>query len=176
MFADSKSVVAMFADNKSVEHAIISFPATLIQSLLLFYLIRGEVIWLYYALIVVMSSIVNVGLKKLFRKPRPSDAPGDCGVYPHGGEKHTYGMPSGHCITIATACALLVFHIMVFSKDTMNETTRYVMSSLLIIVCALACWHRVYIKCHTPFQVAVGTLLGSVIGVGFGFLWKQLYK
>lgn len=136
-------------------------------------------------LIEVVVNIIKMSLEKLLGKnnlwgKRPQQPDGGCGVFYNPkvkkgvkSNKQAYGIPSGHAAIVSFAA---LFWILIMIRNDMNE---HVLSSdpselallilriMGIVLLALAVsGSRILFKCHTISQVAVGIILGSLMGWG----------
>lgn len=117
--------------------------------------------------------------KRFIRQPRPV-----------GSKKFekTYGMPSTHSCSIAffgtyltLASLCLPFHPRLLSllpnanhlveQRATALAVRWSLAVLWTTAAASVCWSRVKLGHHTPAQVLVGALLGSVIALIWLSLW-----
>lgn len=100
------------------------------------------------AVIVAESVIVNQGLKRIFRRTRPTDRPDAAqGLR----EPRTSSFPSGHAS--AAACAAVLF-------SEGDPTLR----RLVIPVGVIVATSRIHTRMHHPSDVAAGAIVGCLIG------------
>jgi undecaprenyl-diphosphatase len=100
------------------------------------------------------SAVVNLGIKSLFRRKRPTwDLPRPL----HLRQPRTSSFPSGHATSAFTAAGLL------------SEGDR--LAPLYYGVATIVAWSRVYVKIHHASDVVAG--IG--IGVGLGRIGRRLY-
>ncbi|HEY4121539.1 MAG TPA: phosphatase PAP2 family protein [Byssovorax sp.] len=108
-----------------------------------------------FAAEVAQSALVTL-VKEIVSRPRPCDALGWCPaviVSSPGGPS----FPSGH------ACGTFTFAVFV--------ATLYPRLAIgLLPLAALVAWSRCVLSVHYPSDVAVGAVLGSLIGYGFAKL------
>ena len=115
---------------------------------------------------------INFGLKRILKEERPQQM--------HG---KGYGMPSSHAqyvafFSISLALFLLLRHVP--RKPSPSHTPlslleRVGVSGLALGSAALVTWSRIYLKYHTPKQVLVGSLAGTVSALGW-FLITTLLR
>jgi len=107
---------------------------------------------------------LNFALKRLLKQERPKQM--------HG---KGYGMPSSHAqfvafFSISLTLFLLFRHIpkkATPSHTPLNLTARVGLSGLALANAGLVAWSRIYLSYHTPKQVLVGCIAGSLSA----FLW-----
>ena len=78
-------------------------------------------------------------------------------------------MPSGHSIIAMSTAVMLSCFIIENYPDTIHRKISLI---LLNVVVAMILDTRIYLGCHTIGQVAVG----SIIGVILGFIGIKLFK
>lgn len=81
--------------------------------------------------------------------------------YAHG----PYGTVSAHA---ATAVALG------WMSGLMIRRRWY--SWFIAVVVVLICYSRIYLACHFPMDILLGSVLGTIAGVSMYFLWRQMDK
>lgn len=85
---------------------------------------------------------------------------------------NTIGMPSGHAQTTTAMTLLLILIIL----GQQSNLAWKVFGPLALF--GMAIWvmvSRVLIKCHTPNQVLVGSLIGYFLGLGYYYLMRWAY-
>ena len=99
----------------------------------------------------VISHASATAIKKIWKQPRPA-----------GAYLSNYGMPSDHSMFM---CFITAYLISFMWDDSRLQRRSFHFSSLAIIaLSALVCYSRIYLGVHTPEQVAVGVVLGIVLG------------
>ncbi len=104
------------------------------------------------AAVFLLSAYVNVGLKDLFRLPRPFVLDPSVKLYDVEG----YGMPSGH--------AQLSVVIWGTIAHALKRTSLWVLAGLLAALIGLS---RIYLGVHFPTDVAAGWLIGALLLAGY---------
>lgn len=105
------------------------------------------------------------------RGKRPEGAR-HCGVFVEedgDGLSTGFGMPSGHA---QIAMITMVFWIMYLLENKGHNDRTYMSIGLIVFICLGIVVSRVYLGCHTVQQV----IIGSMIGIGFGWLGYKFYK
>lgn len=111
--------------------------------------------------------VINFILKRIIREERPKV---------HTGKG--YGMPSSHAQFVSFFAVHLALFLLVrhkprqFSKqkgmhNPMTLGRRAVISLVVLGTAATVAWSRIYLSYHTPKQVAVGILAGTISAVGW---------
>ena len=152
-------------------------------------LIFHQRLWCYYALVSLTVDVTVYSLKQYFFRPlyhylgvthlpilgqgaRPDGAT-NCGWFidcqdPTG---HGYGMPSGHA---ASACVFATFWALyLWDQPKLTQTQRGFSIAMLVVLALSIAYSRHYFRCHTPQQIIVGGLLGSIIGYLSYHLWRS---
>lgn len=105
-------------------------------------------------LLVAEEVVVNVGVKRLFRRVRPDHVT----EHPHGLRRpRTSSFPSGHASGGTCAAVLL-------SADLGHAPAWGALA-------AAVAWSRVHVGAHHASDVAGGAVTGLVAGVALGRLW-----
>ena len=110
---------------------------------------------------------INFLLKRIIREERPKV---------HTGKG--YGMPSSHAQFVAFWAVSLTLFLLVrhrpraFSRERgmhnpLTLGTRAMISLGVLGTAAAVAWSRIYLSYHTPKQVAVGLIAGSICAVGW---------
>lgn len=146
-------------------------------------------IWCYYALVSLSVDVTVHTLKRYFFYPlyqylgvtslpilgrgiRPDGAK-NCGWFidcdnPKG---HGYGMPSGHS---ASAFVFATFwSLYLLEQSGLTSRQRQVSIGILFIIAGAVAYSRYLIRCHTPQQIILGSLLGSFVGYISYQLWRS---
>lgn len=114
--------------------------------------------------IVVLTNMLNTGIKEVFRIGRPIDKwPGEVGpggievMHPETGPG--YGFPSGHSQGTATFWGFLA-----------TGVKRRWFTILAVVIVALIGISRVYLAVHSPSDVLAGWFVGLLLVLGFNLL------
>ena len=83
---------------------------------------------------------------------------------PFGGSGR-YGTVSAHA---ATTVALAWFSALAIRKKWYDW--------VIAISVILICYSRIYLACHFPMDILLGTVVGTVCGLSMFFLWKKFDK
>ena len=81
--------------------------------------------------------------------------------YRHG----AYGTVSAHA---ATVISLAWMSALAICKNWYN----WVISVAVILIC----YSRIYLACHFPMDIVLGTIVGTISGLSIFFLWKKFDK
>ncbi|KAG9246346.1 hypothetical protein BJ878DRAFT_293166 [Calycina marina] len=111
-----------------------------------------------------LCEALNFALKRILKEERPKVM--------HG---KGYGMPSSHAqfvafFSVSLMLFLLVRHVPKGKSEShtpLGLSARVALSVMGLGAAAAVAWSRIYLSYHTPKQVAVGLLAGSVIAVGW---------
>ena len=90
---------------EQLHQTLISLPTTVLICYAVLRVYTNDAHWSAMAACVLFASALNeLVLKPTFRQARPSARGGKfgCKSYAYGARRATYGMPSGHAITIAS--------------------------------------------------------------------------
>jgi len=106
----------------------------------------------------------NFALKRILKEERPKVM--------HG---KGYGMPSSHAQFVAFFSVSLTLFLLGRHKPKgaseshtpLSLGSRVFLSVLALVAAGTVAWSRIYLSYHTPKQVAVGLLAGSVTAVGW---------
>lgn len=110
---------------------------------------QGRALLRLAAALGIESVVVNQGLKRLFRRERPSWAVGE---RPHGlRQPSTSSFPSGHSTSAVTAAILI-------------STTSPVPQAVWWGMAGVVATSRVHVKIHHASDVIGGLMVGAVIG------------
>ena len=84
-----------------------------------------------------------------------------------------YGFPSSHaanCWAVATSFIVIYRSLL---PQVLASRSRIVLPCLLVICYALInCYSRMYLGVHYPLDILCGTVIGVLLGLGFGTIFK----
>lgn len=106
-------------------------------------------------LVLVLASLSNIVLKRVFSRPRPS--------LEHLVEVNTLSYPSGHSMSSMAFYGFLIFLCL---RHRMPRWLRFLLVALLIILIVSIGLSRIYLGVHYPTDVAAG-FIGGLIWVAF---------
>jgi len=114
-----------------------------------------------YIIGIVVNSLSNVVLKRCFREPRPNDSNKSTFYIEQKYGKENiedkrYGMPSGHSQSVLFTTVFLF-----------TVTRKWWIFLLCLIISAITLYQRIKSSSHSLVQVAVGSILGAVVGFVF---------
>ncbi len=143
----------------------------------LIYFINLDKDFLILGITMILSEIINGGLKNFVCKPlignkkypilglgrRPAGA-NNCGLYYVGKDNvsTSYGMPSGHSQNSAVFSTFMLMKVLDSDLSDTYKTLSIIVFPLLLLYIM---WSRVYLGCHTIQQ----TIIGSSIGIAIGY-------
>ncbi|CAN3372914.1 dolichyldiphosphatase [Diutina rugosa] len=107
------------------------------------------------------SEVLNKIVKHILKEPRP-DFHKDFGKGSYGS---SFGMPSAHSQFAGFFAAY--FLCILFKRVPSSRLNKIIVSTLLLVIMILVPFSRVYLWYHTIPQVAVGVLLGVVVGLAY---------
>ena len=81
--------------------------------------------------------------------------------YAHG----PYGTVSAHA---ATVVALAWISALMIRRKWYNW--------LIAVAVVLICYSRIYLACHFPMDILLGSIVGSITGVAMYYLWRKIDK
>ena len=79
--------------------------------------------------------------------------------YAHG----PYGTVSAHAATVVALAWISALMI-----------RRKWYDWLIAVAVVIICYSRIYLACHFPMDILLGTIVGTITGVGMYFLWRKL--
>jgi undecaprenyl-diphosphatase len=112
------------------------------------------------ALTVLSASLVNMGFKALFGRPRPE-------IVPHLTEAGGASFPSGHSFNAAST--YIAFALALAALSHRGAVRHTLVASAMVLSLAIA-WSRVWLGVHWPSDVMAGWLGGA----GWAFLASAL--
>lgn len=113
----------------------------------------------------VLAAIVAKTLKRIIRQPRP--APLAKSLVP---QAKGYGMPSSHSQVVAYFGVYLQLVFMTSSQHPLLSVLSFI---ILNGFCISIYFSRVHLGNHSPAQVVVGGILGTLIAVAWFLLWQS---
>lgn len=175
------------------KNIITSAPYSIYTAGILAWIVSGNPQYGFFSLLaIIMGDGFNALEKQIAKKlmgknstlgARPSGCGGStnnnctgCGIYPTaGGHSHTWGMPSGHAQITSFAASYWTTYIWMKYKQEINPVEKKkikqhaIVSTIVMWSLALVIWtQRVYSRCHTIFQIVIGMIIGSLLGI-FGY-------
>lgn len=97
-------------------------------------------------------------------RPRPMHTPELQGLMhiPSGGHGH-YGTVSAHAATVVSLAWMSGLMI-----------KRWWYSVAITIIVLLICYSRIYLACHFPMDILLGSVLGTITGLVMYLLWVKM--
>ena len=146
----------------SLFFALVTFtPFVVFISLSTLVLFRRELEAVNQCLGLLLSTLLNALLKRVFAQSRPA-----------GSSKAGHGMPSDHAQFMGFL--LVYLSCWLFTRGCVRGATRHVLAAALLVATALVAASRVHLNVHTPVQVAAGLLVGLVAGSAYFLLSHRL--
>lgn len=136
----------------------------IIASLIIFF--NKKTLYYYYIFGLIVNNILNMYLKLLIREPRPQPLKNTNTTHAYQYLTHfnNYGMPSGH----AQNAFFSTLYVWLACKN-IKLTLGYVFITLITL------YQRVQYNMHTVSQVAVGSIIGTLMGaLSFMFFKKKI--
>ena len=121
----------------------------IILTILLIVVIKNNNIRKYICANLIISTVLNFGIKNILRRPRPDEF--------RIIEENGYSFPSGHSMVSMAFYGLLIYLIY---KRVKNKYLKYGLITLLSIVIILIGLSRIYLGVHYTSDVLAGFLLG----------------
>ena len=162
------------------------YPLIILFSLLLSYFMTHKIDFFIFAVLMGLSSVFNLFLKEFIFKPimknkefsilgkgeRPQGAK-DCSDFidPDNRLSSSYGMPSGHAQTSALFCTFMILMII---NERYSDKLKMVKCLVILLLTIAIMVSRIHFGCHTPQQVIVGGLIGTILGFIFFFNMKKI--
>lgn len=148
-----------------------SYGPAILGILSIYLLWDKQSLFFYYIVGFFISSLINLVLKGLIQMPRPSEDAGRFNLalthgrrflFKSGMPYDVFGMPSGHAQSALYSCAFIYF-----SMRNLKILYGYLFLSLVTIL------QRLNFNYHTPLQVIVGAILGTVLGYAVYYMAKN---
>lgn len=143
--------------------------ASIILSILSIFILYAPKIWEALISASLASLVFSVGLKNIFRVPRPAVVfDNNCFVIIG---KKTVGfasLPSGHSITVFTTFTVLLFALM---PEKLPNKILWVLFT--IITGLMISFTRVGVGAHYPLDVIIGSIVGYISGLAGIFISRK---
>ncbi|WP_343671188.1 phosphatase PAP2 family protein [Chitinophaga sp.] len=145
--------------------------ASIILSLLSIFILYAPKIWESLISASLASLVFSVGLKNIFRVPRPAVVfDNNCFVIIGKTAVGYASLPSGHSITVFTTFTVLLF---AFMPEKLPYKILWVL--LTIITGLIIAFTRVGVGAHYPLDVIIGSIIGYISGLT-GIFISRKYK
>ena len=131
-------------------------------------------LFFYYKIGIVLSILINILLKGIFKQPRPLDdvkifnlavKNGNLFIFKNGIPHDIFGMPSGH----SQASIFSTIYIYLALRD-IKVLYFFIVISLITII------QRIVSNYHTIFQIIVGGIVGAMFGYYMYYLSQEHIK
>jgi len=128
----------------------------------------------------ILNHILKWFLKKLFQGnpvfERPSPPNTGCSLFDNcsASMSPTFGMPSGHSQSITFTAVFLTLFIQ--RQSNLNDTLKISYISVIWLLSLSVCYSRFAIGCHSQLQIAMGMLLGGMMGSASYFVAEKWFK
>lgn len=143
--------------------------ASIILSLLSIFILYAPKIWESLISASLASLIFSVGLKNIFRVPRPAVVfDNNCFVIIGKKAVGYASLPSGHSITVFTTFTVLLF---AFMPEKLPYRILWVLST--IIAGLIIAFTRVGVGAHYPLDVIIGSIIGYISGLAGIFISRK---
>ncbi|OQP56741.1 phosphatase PAP2 family protein [Niastella populi] len=145
--------------------------ASIILSFLSIFILYAPKIWESLISASLASLIFSVGLKNIFRVPRPAVVfDNNCFVIIGKKAVGHASLPSGHSITVFTTFTVLLF---AFMPEKLPSKILWVLFT--IITGFTIAFTRVGVGAHYPLDVIIGSIIGYISGLA-GIFISRKYK
>lgn len=104
-------------------------------------------------IILVITSVITLVIKNITKVPRPKNA-----VI----KLVDYAFPSGHT---SISFALATFYTYFIYDLSIDVISKLMLISVLYTAAIFIVYWRLQIRVHTPFQIFIGALLGSLVSM-----------
>jgi len=155
----------------NIVNAAAALPVYVFISSLLEGIIFQDNRGLVFFIVLVINSIVNLILKALLWKNTPNTERPKDGPELACGDK--YGMPSGHSQFVWCFAIFWILYIS-YSKIFVNKVANVLSILCLLFIAIIVSQSRIFIKCHTRYQVIVGALIGSIVAIILFYITKKM--
>jgi undecaprenyl-diphosphatase len=113
---------------------------------------------------VIISSILNIILKKVFSRERPNIL--------RLINETSYSFPSGHAMINASLYMMLILLIFKFIK---NKPLKISLSAICLVLIIAIGYSRIYLGVHYAGDILGGWLIGYAISVSVYFIWNERF-
>lgn len=143
--------------------------ASIILSILSIFILYAPKIWESLISASLASLVFSVGLKNIFRVPRPAVVfDNNCFVIIGKKAVGYASLPSGHSITVFTTFTVLLF---AFMPEKLPYRILWVLST--IITGLIIAFTRVGVGAHYPLDVIIGSIIGYISGLAGIFISRK---
>ena len=155
-----------------------AYPLITITTMLLNYFMTNNIESLMLSGALVINDMINFVLKYWIVKPllgdkkyfligsgsRPKGAK-NCSLFveKNASFSKSYGMPSGHSQNAAFFSTYAIMGIL----NNPAFSNKFIFIAIFIVLALSVMYSRVFLKCHTVQQIAIGGLLGSILGLQY---------
>ena len=180
---------------KKLENQAKAFPETLIFIFLLYYIFTGFTNYsvFFYVIGAIVNALLNKGLKKGFSKltkrkwiDRPEPPNEGCDGFPTedlvigSTEYKKYrigkGFPSGHSMNISFTIMYWGLHLLHKYQNKEIRLHNVIFCCIFMIsIMIYTLFTRLKIKCHTYIQVLIGSILGTLLGLGVYMFYTRIF-
>ena len=173
------------------EKVLRAFPLLVYIKLTLAFILFKEEGAVFLAGFLLLSDSFNWLLKHALLKPimgktdypifgtgtRPKGAI-NCGAFATGKKSTSYGMPSGHSQFMGVLTTYILLNLMnaTNTKFPKHDVLRGMFVIGAFIMGASVCLSRIYLGCHTPQQVLIGTIIGIILGTWYYYNEDNVIK
>jgi membrane-associated phospholipid phosphatase len=145
--------------------------ASIILSFLIIFILYAPKIWESLISASLASLMFSVGLKNIFRVPRPAVVfDNNCFVIIGKTAVGHASLPSGHSITVFTTFTVLLF---AFMPEKLPYKILWVLFTILTGL--IIAFTRVGVGAHYPLDVIIGSIIGYISGLA-GIFISRKYK
>lgn len=116
--------------------------------------------------VVVLTTAIKTVVKFFVARPRPQEA------Y-HLIHQAGYSYPSGHAITSAAICIVLIILVHKFWKVSGKKVATIIAMAMICLAIGLS---RIYLGVHFPTDVLGGWLAGIACAITVMFFWEKWLK
>ncbi|SDH41688.1 phosphatase PAP2 family protein [Chitinophaga filiformis] len=143
--------------------------ASIILSVLSIFILYAPRMWESLISASLASFVFSVGLKNIFRVPRPAVVfDNNCFVIIGKKAVGYASLPSGHSITVFTTFTVLLF---AFMPERLSYKILWVLS--IIITGLIIAFTRVGVGAHYPLDVIIGSIIGYISGLAGIFISRK---
>lgn len=143
--------------------------ASIILSVLSIFILYAPKIWEALISASLSSLVFSVGLKNIFRVPRPAVVfDNNCFVIIGKKAVGYASLPSGHSITVFTTFTVLLF---AFMPERLPYKILWVISTIMAGL--IIAFTRVGVGAHYPLDVIIGSIIGYISGLAGIFISRK---